>query len=253
MLYKISLKSDIEQNIHSFNEYKNHRCDHKIHNSICCVTESSLFDSFIMTVIILNAIVMGLETIYKEEEFSLLFYTFDQIFLFIFTFEFLLKVYAKPFGYFKNLWNLFDLINLIFGYFDWIINLLEIEDKKASIAVFKAMRSFKALRTLRAVSFVQGLQVIVNALISTLSNSVINVTIVILLFMFIFSIIEIHFFNPNRTGLVYQAPCGHCSGLFAQMNGQRSKQILKAILVLDYSLHSLFLSVILCLQIFSLV
>lgn len=110
----------------------NLRCDYKFHNFITNLSESFIFDLTMMTVIIINSIVMGLETMYIDQE-SRTFTILNQIFIAIYTIEFLVKIYAKPFSYFKNLWNVFDFVNLILAYFDLAINLIETDSKDKKI------------------------------------------------------------------------------------------------------------------------
>lgn len=148
--------------------------------------DNRYFAIFIMTTIILNSVSMGLETLYSIRERPLIFNYLEHVFNFIYNFEFLLKLYVMKLSYFKNPWNWFDLFILSIIYFEIMLNLFYFD---YSSYIHKLIKSLKVFRTLKAVSYVQGLKVILSALIKTLSNSVINVVIVTLLIMFIFSII----------------------------------------------------------------
>ncbi|CAF0891103.1 unnamed protein product [Brachionus calyciflorus] len=204
--YKIYNQLSQTSEFEKFSNIQNHnikkqkkRCDFKFYQKCSSIVQSSLFDGFIMTIIILNSIVMGIETLYTNQNLPLFFRILNEFFTCVYTMEFLLKIYVKNLAYFKSLWNWFDFINLIIAYIDISLDLLnnDFKDQKNSFTILRAMRSFKAFRTLRAVSFVRGLQVILSALINTLSNSVINVIIVILLIMFIFSIIANSLFQND--------------------------------------------------------
>ncbi|RNA20933.1 cation channel sperm-associated 3-like [Brachionus plicatilis] len=149
--------------------------------------ESRCFAILIMIVIVLNSVCMALETLYTAEQKPFVLVFLDHSFNIVYHLEFSLKLFVMRTSYFKNPWNWFDISTLLIIHIDLIGKNWELMD--SSSAFYKAIRSLKAFRTLKAVSFVQGLQVILSALLKTLSNSVINVIIVTLLIMFIFSII----------------------------------------------------------------
>jgi hypothetical protein len=186
-------KTTIQESNYSLNlSLKKSKCDYRFHNFVTRIVQNIWFDGFIMSVIFLNAILMGVETSYRNEDLKT-FMILNFLFTLVYSFEFLLKIYSQPKIYFKILWNWLDFINLVIAFIDLLITYFEIlgnnYNAKNSIAILRAMRAFKAFRILRTVSFVKGLQVIVTTLLYTISNSVINVTIIIILVMFIFSLI----------------------------------------------------------------
>lgn len=75
------------------------------------LVESCGFDMFIMSVILVDAVVLGLLsspffTDYWEQELFIL----DRLFMGIFIVEMILKIYAMGRGFFKSGWNVFDLV-----------------------------------------------------------------------------------------------------------------------------------------------
>lgn len=170
------------------NDNKKFKLSHHLKKKIKKFLESSYFTTLIIIVIIINSVSMGLETLYSSEEKPFVFSVLEHFFNVIYNLEFLLKLYVMKLSYFKNPWNWFDFLLLLIIYYDLIWQKFYSTNSLISI-YYISIKSLKAFRTLKAVSFVKGLQVILSALIKTLSNSVINVVIVTLLIMFIFSII----------------------------------------------------------------
>ena len=103
-------------------------------NSMCDKTflclQSSLFNSFIMVMIVMNALVIGFETVeeYKQAH-SNVFKALDEFFLAIYTMEFLMKLYAEPRGYWKSSYNIFDFSILALSYVQVIMDELNVGDK----------------------------------------------------------------------------------------------------------------------------
>ena len=72
-------------------------------------TESNLFQRTILVIIMMNAIVLGIETSEAAmASYGPFLVALDQIALTIFVAEILLKLYALGLGYFRDPWNLFD-------------------------------------------------------------------------------------------------------------------------------------------------
>lgn len=78
----------------------------------------------------------------------------DSFFLGIYTVEFVLKLSARPRGFFHNGFNCFDVVVLIMSYAQLILVKIGVDN----LGVFKVLRSIRALRPLRSVSFIGGLQ-----------------------------------------------------------------------------------------------
>ena len=60
--------------------------------------------------------------------------------------------------------------------------------------------ALRALRTLRSISFIRGLQVLVRALIDTFRSAVLHLLLLLFILMFIFAIIGYNFFGYDERG-----------------------------------------------------
>jgi len=82
-----------------------------------------------MTIILANVITIALETeelAHKEigASSSPFYHYIDNIYLSIYTFEFLLKWYADRGEYWNNGYNIFDFVVLLVSYVTWVIGML---------------------------------------------------------------------------------------------------------------------------------
>jgi voltage-gated sodium channel len=78
------------------------------------ISNSSLFQRFIIFTILLAGVVVGAQTYHEfAKENAQVLEFLDRFILIIFTLEALIKILAegnRPFNYFKNPWNVFDFI-----------------------------------------------------------------------------------------------------------------------------------------------
>lgn len=88
-----------------------------------------MFNAAIMGVIMFNALVIGLETMdflkntYKKE-----LQIIDELFLSIYTVEFILKLYSEPTGYWKSSYNRFDFLILFISYIQAVMDSINVGD-----------------------------------------------------------------------------------------------------------------------------
>ncbi|MGF7184130.1 voltage-gated sodium channel [Desulfitispora alkaliphila] len=157
---------------------------HKVKNLIAQVVHSSTFSTAIITLIILNAVVIGLETypsLYVPH--SHWFFFLDQVFLWIFTLEIIMRlIVANPTkSYFRDGWNLFDFFIVASGHL------------LAGAHFVTVLRILRILRILRTISTIPSLRRLVNALIMTIP-SMGNIMLLLSLFFYIFGVIGTIFF-----------------------------------------------------------
>ncbi|XP_065662159.1 sodium channel protein type 9 subunit alpha isoform X5 [Hydra vulgaris] len=182
-------------------------CD-ACYNASCCVTsylnspirqlwhnarfkcqvliEHKYFEAVVLFLICVSSITLVFEDVYLPSRPTLK--TFLQycnyFFAFIFTLEFLIKLFALGFiKYFTNFWNLLDV-------FIVTISLASLFGSQN----LKVLRSLRGLRPLRAISRFQGMKIVVNALISSIP-SIANVLLVCMVFWLIFSIMGYNLFG----------------------------------------------------------
>ena len=87
-------------------------------------------------------------------------------------------------SYLRGIWNILDFVILIFSF----ICLSSLAD------TFKVVKTFRILRSLRLISKNEGLKVAVRALLFAIPN-ILNITVIMLLFFFIFGIICMSYFK----------------------------------------------------------
>ena len=127
------------------------------------VSESKLFNNFILFVIGLAALVVGMQT-YKnfEAQHHVTLNALDSIILAIFILEVLVKIVAQgrdPLNYFKDSWNIFDFSIVV-------VCILPIESNDF-VAVLRLAR---VLRVLKLVSALPRLQVLVGAVLKSVPS-----------------------------------------------------------------------------------
>ncbi|HBM14721.1 MAG TPA: ion transporter, partial [Rhodospirillaceae bacterium] len=116
------------------------------------LVESRGFQNFILAVIVLNAVILGLETSKTVmAAVGPVLKALDRIALVIFVIEIALKLIVYRHRFFKNAWNIFDFV--IVG-----VTLVPAGD---GVSVLRALR---ILRALRLVSMVPSMRLVVQAL-----------------------------------------------------------------------------------------
>lgn len=146
------------------------------------------FHHFIVAVIVVAGVVAGIETnpAIMEQHGSLL-HGLDRIILGIFMIEALLKIAAhgrQPWRYFADGWNVFDFLIII-------ICLLPVGGPFAAV-----LRLARALRLLRLVSALPQLQLLVGALLKSLS-AMGYVSLLLGLLFYIYAVAGIHLFGKT--------------------------------------------------------
>ena len=152
------------------------------------LVESSLFERFILIVILLNTIDLGLETSpYLIEHYGLALEVANIVFIAIYLVEMLLKLYAWRGAYFKNGWNIFDFCIVL-------VSLMPTAGVFSGVRIVRILRVLRTLRALRLVSGIKQLRKIVQAVISSLPG--IGWTgVLMLLVYYVYAIIGIHLFR----------------------------------------------------------
>lgn len=118
--------------------------------------ESARFERFIIAVIMINAVLLGLETTEPgKTTFYNLLHTLDQIALAIFTVEILLKLFVYRLRFFLDPWRVFDFI---------IVSISLIPATQS----FSALRALRILRALRLMSMIPQMRKVVQALLAAI-------------------------------------------------------------------------------------
>ncbi|MDA8531997.1 ion transporter [bacterium] len=163
------------------------------------IAHNSLFENFILTLIIISSVTLGYQNPVKHDgpnKFgtqAMVMYYMDIVFLAIFTVEFLLKhiafgVVLHPRAYWRDPWNIMDGFIVIVGY----IGILA--EDLPQLKPLRAIRTMRALRPLRALRRFPGMKLAVNCLLGSIPL-MIPMALVSLLFFLIFAILGLQLFS----------------------------------------------------------
>lgn len=147
--------------------------------------EKQLFQKLIIVLIILNSVLIGLETS-KEYMNAFGYYIdhIDQIILFIFVGEMVLKLYAYGWKFFQSAWNLFD---------SMVILVSVIPSVGASFAILRALR---IVRTLRLLKNIPKLKIIIESLLHSIP-SIGWIGVLLMIIFYIFAVIGNNLFGER--------------------------------------------------------
>ncbi|MFC4401713.1 ion transporter [Gracilibacillus xinjiangensis] len=152
------------------------------------------FNRFITGLIIINAILIGLETfpnIYAE--YYNLFFVIDIVILAIFTIEVLLKIIVLRKSFFKNSWNIFDLIIVLGSVILY------------STPYVGVLRIFRVLRVFRTITTIPTLRRIVAALFMAIPT-ISSVLLIMAIIFYVYAILGTSFFreiSPEYFGDIF--------------------------------------------------
>lgn len=123
---------------------------------LCVLVDSSRFNNAIIAVIVLNAIVLGMQTSDRlVAQFGSFLDAVDNIFIVIFVIELGMRMVAYGAGFVKRPWSMFDLV---------VVGIALTPGAEA----FSVMRALRILRALRLISQVPTMRVVVEALLKSL-------------------------------------------------------------------------------------
>lgn len=145
---------------------------------------SKLFQNSILFFILLNAILIGLETsntVMAKYAGTIEF--LSSLCLWIFIVEIVLRIVVGRFSFFKEGWNIFDLL---------IVIVALMPDN----GVFSVFRILRTIRVLRLLSIIPKMRLISQALISSISP-MLGVGILLLILFYIYAIISTHLYGER--------------------------------------------------------
>ncbi len=158
------------------------------------IVDSKAFQNAILIVIIINSVILGLQTSAKiTDAIGGVLDVLDWICLGIFILEMLLKMIAeKFFGYFKSGWNWFDFIIIITS----VLSGLAVLSSIRILRVFRVFRSLKGLRGFKMVSSLKPLQIIISAIGKSLPGISWTALLLVIIY-YIFAIIGVTQFGET--------------------------------------------------------
>jgi len=186
------------------------------------VAEHPLFQTLIISIIVLNCFMMFITPAYRDlNDDPVLIPPFvsiviDYVSTVVFSVEFLVMVVSLGLintrhAYLKSGWNVLDTFVLAFSWFDVLATVTGMEGDNLGAA--KVFRLFRALRPLRLMKRNEGMRVVIDALIATLAP---------VLYVIIFSLTT--FFVAALIGMgLMGGKMSYCSGTGAEYPGGRTQ------------------------------
>ncbi|MCU7940731.1 MAG: ion transporter [gamma proteobacterium symbiont of Bathyaustriella thionipta] len=151
-------------------------------NMIKQFVEARYFQHFITFLIIFNGITIGMATSRDiMAEYGLLINSLDYMIVALFTIEISLRIYVHRLQFFKDPWSLFD-------FFVVSISLIPANDGLSILRVLRVLRLFRLL------TIVPQMRLIISAILSVIPGMA-SVSLVLLLFFYIFAIIATNLFS----------------------------------------------------------
>lgn len=144
--------------------------------------ESNRVTNVIMVLIVINAIILGLETVpwvMKDAGDTLI--AIDRVILGIFVVEIALRIYAHRLGFFRDAWSIFD----------FIVVVIALVPASGPFAVLRALR---VLRVLRLLTLVPSMRRVVGALLGSIPG-LSSIGLVLLLIYYVFAVMATRLFG----------------------------------------------------------
>lgn len=167
-----------------------------------------IFDHFILFIIVINTIFI---IVSDPNEIGSISDNTDEIFLYIFTLECTLKIFALGFlhnddAYIREVWNILDFIVVILG---WVTYILE-RTVGNSFSGLSALRTLRVLRPLKSIKSIPQLKNIIETLLLSFSH-IADITIILFFFFLLCSIIGIQMFRGRLMYRCTNPETGHVS------------------------------------------
>ncbi len=138
---------------------------------LCVLVDSAQFNNTIIAVIVLNALVLGMQTSDRlVAQYGSVLDAVDNIFLTIFVIELGMRMVAYGAGFVRRPWSMFDLV---------VVGIALTPGAEA----FSVMRALRILRALRLISQVPTMRVVVEALLKSLPGLGSTAILLMLIFM----------------------------------------------------------------------
>ncbi len=144
--------------------------------------EHATFNRVILTLILLNAVLLGMETSASlMAQYGATLLLLDKIFLGIFVIELLLRLFVYRLAFFKDPWSVFD----------FLVVAIALIPASGPLAV---LRSLRVLRVLRVLSMVPSMRRVVSALLGSLPG-LSSIALVLILIYYVFAVMATKIFG----------------------------------------------------------
>lgn len=148
------------------------------------LANNHVFELFIIGIILVNSILIGVETYTADATIKLI----QQFILYIFTFEIIVRFIAADSvkDFFKDGWNVFDFSLVVLGYIP--------ETLFANASMMMALRVLRVFRILRLLRTAKEVKLIVSVLIKSTTSMFYNL-ILFLIFVYLYAIAGVSMFK----------------------------------------------------------
>ncbi len=144
--------------------------------------ESKKVQNFIITLIIINAALLGLETSAAiMDEYGWWILLLDKIILVVFVVEVMIRIFVYQKVFFKDPWSVFDFSVVIIALIP-------------ATGPFAIVRALRVLRVLRLLTMIPSMQRVVGALLSAIPGLG-SIALVLLIFYYVTAVMATHFFG----------------------------------------------------------
>ncbi|XP_074649873.1 sodium channel protein 1 brain-like isoform X1 [Tubulanus polymorphus] len=166
----------------------------RVQNGIYNFVMDPLFEMFIMLCIVLNTMAMALEFEGMTPQYHKGLEITNYIFSGIFILEAILKILSMPRIYWKSAWNVFDFVIVLASILDFIMGQIE-HVTNAGLGVVRVCRLFRVFRLAQSWT---TMRILLSIIFSTL-HSLGNLTLILLIFMYMFAVIGMSLFKSAYT------------------------------------------------------
>ncbi|MEM6536862.1 MAG: ion transporter [Pseudomonadota bacterium] len=159
------------------------------------IVQSATFQGVVITLILINAVILGLETMPSLKEpygETLLF--LDHVIIYLFLIEIIMRFLSDPKNYFRSGWNIFDCAVVAVSL-------------PAMTSGLAAVRAFRVLRVLRVVTVIPRMRTVVAALFDSVPG-IASVGVVLVLILYVFAVIAANLYgadHPDTFGNIFTA------------------------------------------------
>ena len=153
-------------------------------NKIQAFVESTAIQRFIIALIVVNAVVLGMETSKSlMQSYGQWLSLINVIILYVFVVELLLRLFVYRLRFFTQPWSIFDTIVVLVAF---------IPGSQA----FAALRALRVLRVLRLLSMVPTMRKVIEGLLAAIPG-IASVASIMLLFFYVFAVVGTHLYSAT--------------------------------------------------------
>ncbi len=161
----------------------------ELRETLSALIYNKYFEFFIMGIIILSAMLVGIDTFELPPLYQEIIFTMDQLITIVFVMEIVMRItsYEKPWEFFKDAWNIFDFIIVS-------VSLIPINGNESGI-----IRLLRIFRILRLITILPELKSIINALFNS-AKSIGYVMLLMFIIFYIYAVMGNIFFEELKSG-----------------------------------------------------